>query len=314
MRMRLLALTALYPGCTGQLVDEGTGDEHGTADLVAPSDDPLADDSIAKDADAVPIGGRMLVLKDLRLRKGPSTSYDVIVTMRRGQHAETIERTLPEDGWWKLDYDGKTGWASAAFLVYVAPDADRVQLGIDHPNAIFKRQVYHPTWNPTGPSTSGNCAPASLAMAARVLGKEPAWLTVEQSIDRIRDLMDKPSDSGGATRAMVQLGADRLDLKWIDMPDGDLDDQLDAGRIVVLEGMPGDDGTTTPTRYQRAFIDAGYSYTFDGRHSICVLGRSDDGGYVVADPLSKVGTITLTTTQIRDFYVRWGGTGTAVWR
>jgi hypothetical protein len=311
--MRRFLLALLVSACSGELLDEGTGDENGTGDLSPPAEDPVADDGAAAHPAAVPVGADMLVLEDLRLRDGPGAEHAILHVMPRGALAVTVGSMWSADGWWNLEHDGETGWANAAYLAYVSADADPVAVGVRHPNAIFKRQVRHPVWNPTGPLTSGNCAPASLAMAARVLGAEPQGLTVEQSIDRVRVLMDKPSDSGGATRAQVQRGAERLGLSYLDMPDGDLDDQLDLGRVVVLEGMPGNASTATPTRYQRAFVDAGYAYTFDGRHSICVLGRSAGGGYVVADPLSKVGAITLTTAEMRDFSARWGGTGTALW-
>lgn len=55
-------------------------------------------------------------------------------------------------------------------------------------------------------------------------------------------------------------------------------------------------------------------YTFDGRHSVAVFGRdAATGGYVVADPISEVGVVVLTGPELKDFFVRWGGTGNAVW-
>jgi hypothetical protein len=197
-----------------------------------------------------------------------------------------------------------------------APNAptDWVGIAVAKPNQFFKRQVRHPIWNPTGPLTSGNCAPASLAMIAKAFGKEPAGLTIEQSIDRVRVMMNKPSDSGGASLSQVRLGVTKLGLHYRAMPEGDLDVELAKKRMVVLTGYPGLDGTSTASAYQAAFRSAGYDYTFDANHSIAVFGKTASGRYVVGDPLSKIGAITLTATQMRDFWKRWGGEGTSIWR
>jgi hypothetical protein len=189
-----------------------------------------------------------------------------------------------------------------------------VGTALKSPNKFFKRQVRHPKWNPTGPLFSGNCAPTSLAMAAKIFHREPAGLTIEQSIDRVRVMMNKPSDSGGASSAQVRLGAQRLGLKLRAMPKGDLDEELAKKHVVVLMGYPGLDGTSSPSAYQKAFRTAGYYYTFDGFHSIAVFGKTATGKYVVADPLSKIGVITMTRAQMSDYWKRWGGSGTAVWR
>lgn len=189
-----------------------------------------------------------------------------------------------------------------------------VATALASPNEFFKRQVRHTKWNPTGPLFSGNCAPTSLAMAAKVFAKEPAGLSIEQSIDRVRVMMNKPSDSGGATSAQVRLGAQRLGLQYRAMSKGELDSELAKKRVVVLTGYPGLDGTSSPSVYQSAFRAAGYDYTFDTNHSIAVFGKTATGKYVVADPLSKVGVITMTAVQMRDYWARWGGSGTSVWR
>jgi hypothetical protein len=34
---------------------------------------------------------------------------------------------------------------------------------------------------------------------------------------------------------------------------------------------------------------------------------------VTSATVSKVGAISLSSTEIHDFWARWGGTGTAVW-
>lgn len=149
----------------------------------------------------------------------------------------------------------------------------------------------------------------TLALVAAV-----AVAAFEQSIERVRNLMDKTSNSGGATAAQVRLGAARLGLHYRAMPSGALDVELAQKHMVVLAGYPGLDGTTAASLYQGAFRAAGYAYTWTGRHSIAVFGKTATGRYVVGDPLSKIGAITLTIAQMHDYWARWGGEGTAVWR
>jgi hypothetical protein len=99
------------------------------------------------------------------------------------------------------------------------------------------------------------------------------------------------------------------------MPKGELAAELDKGRMVVLIGAPGNaNSPTSVTAYQRAFINAGYKYTFDGAHSILVMARMPSGKYLVADPLSKIGSLEISAVAMKDFYARWGGSGTSVWR
>jgi len=97
-----------------------------------------------------------------------------------------------------------------------------------------------------------------------------------------------------------------------------IDQQLAAKRVVVLEGQPGiaNAGATTYQKaFNRAYAAAGLSssYTFDGRHSIPVLGKDSAGKYVVGDPISEVGMVALTGAELKDFFARWGDSGNAVW-
>jgi hypothetical protein len=72
--------------------------------------------------------------------------------------------------------------------------------------------------------------------------------------------------------------------------------------MVVLTGRP-------VGAYRTAFSH--YS-NFTGLHSILVIGKNSHG-YVVNDPLSRTGSVTLTRHQLADYMAGHGG-GTAVWR
>ena len=58
-----------------------------------------------------------------------------------------------------------------------------------------------------------------------------------------------------------------------------------------------------------------YTYGDDPReyHSILVVSRLANGKYLVADPLSEVGMVTMNRATLKSYFSRWGGTGNVVW-
>lgn len=259
-------------------------------------------------------------------------------TIPRGKRV-TLVQVAPENGYLKVRYDGVNGWVKASKLVWRDPSLSRVEFALQPAarNAFFKHQILRSKWNKDGPLRSGNCAPTSLAMAANVLGKESAAHSVEQSIHRVRRLYDGGlHEREGTTRGEIHEAASELGLQVRGLttdlaPSAALErlnNQLAAGRLVVLQGQPGK-ANAGPTDYERAFtrayqaaIDNGASlphstYNFDGRHSILVLGRDGNGKYVVGDPISEVGFVAITASEMKDFMTRFTGqrgTGNAVWR
>lgn len=247
----------------------------------------------------------------------------------------TLLDTTSKSGFWNVRYEGKSGWVSTHKLVFVSTQVPRIEFAarIDVRNAFFKHQIHRTAWNKDGPLHSGNCAPTSLAMAIAAFGKEPAGLSVEESIHRVRAVYDPGlNESQGSSRADIANAATKLGMKVTGLntilaPDAALkriDTQLAAGRAVVLEGEPGDPNTTKPSIYEAA-MTAAYSvaiqngmslyhstYNFDGYHAIVILGKDASGRYVVGDPLSEVGFVPLTAAPMKDFFTRWGGTGNAV--
>lgn len=241
----------------------------------------------------------------------------------------------PKSGFFHVRYDAKTGWISTHKLAAVDTQVTRLEFAArpEVRNAFFKHQIHRNQWNKDGPLHSGNCAPTSLAMAIDVMGKEPAGLSVEQSIHRVRAVYDSGlHESDGTSRANIAAAATKLGMKVVGLdtllsPDGALKrlgDQLALGRVVVLEGQPGNPNTASPSTYEAAF-NAAYAaaikngqwlyhstYNFDGYHAIVVIDKDQAGHYVVGDPLSEVGFVPLTATQMKDFFTRWGGTGNAV--
>lgn len=290
-------------------------------------------------------GARVLVLAYANFRAAPSSSASLITAaepeggvtdsshgdMPRGQLAPGQRVTLvtgtKTSGFYEVRYDGRRGWITASALAPI--DASRhpvsFALGASVRNAFFKHQLRRARWNKDGPWSSGTCAPTSLAMAVQVLGQEPAGLSIEQSIHRARQAYGTSSDSVGTNRAQIATGARALGLtvRTLDTRLSvasmltRLDQHLAAKRVVVLEGQPGIENagaTAYQQAFNRAYATAGLSnrYTFDGRHSIFLLGKDSAGRYVAGDPLSEVGMVALSAAELKDFFARWGGTGNAL--
>jgi hypothetical protein len=237
-----------------------------------------------------------------------------------------LQSATKSNGFWKVKYDGATGYIAANRVAALNPAWHPVSVALAYRNAFFKHQLHRTAWNKDGPYSSGTCAPTSLAMAARIFGKEPSGLSIEESIHRSRKSYGVSSDAVGTNRYQIRTGALNLGLSvathsTVASPSAMLtriDGQLAKKRVFVLEGQSGD--SSSASRYQAAFnrkySAAGVTrrYTFDGRHSIAVFGRdAATGGYVVADPISEVGVVVLTGPELKDFFTRWGGTGNSVW-
>lgn len=237
-----------------------------------------------------------------------------------------LQSGAQSNGHWKVKYDGQVGWILATRVAAIDPAAHPVAVALRYRNAFFKHQLHRPSWNKDGPYSSGTCAPTSLAMGARIFGKEPMGLSIEQSIHRSRNSYGVSTDSVGTNRYQIRTGALNLGLSvatfgTVASPGAMLsriDGQLAKKRVFVLEGQSGDSSTASvyQAAFNRKYAAAGVTrrYTFDGKHSIAVFGRdAATGGYVVADPISEVGVVVLTAAELKDFITRWGGTGNAVW-
>jgi len=69
---------------------------------------------------SVPIGSEMATTADLNFRNGPSTSYAVLRVLASGTHVVTVERTTPQNGFYKVKHNGTVGWAYGAYLQIVS--------------------------------------------------------------------------------------------------------------------------------------------------------------------------------------------------
>lgn len=180
-------------------------------------------------------------------------------------------------------------------------------------NESFKLQYYNATWNPTGPNGSANCGPASLAMCLSAVGLEPGGLTVEQSIDHARALMNPGAAGTETVNGVPILNTDGAYSNFDQIAEGirqaggtpefgngwaALDQALAEGKPVVLNG----------------YLDDSWRAQFPGRvgsgdvgHLNAVLGKTPDGLYIVADPMHEGGTVAMTREQLSVFFDSTGG-------
>lgn len=179
-------------------------------------------------------------------------------------------------------------------------------------NAFFVTQFYTPEWNPNGPSGSTNCGPASLAMLMNVMGSMPSGLDAEQQIDHARALM-YPNDAGVTTITVdgveVEILNEDHDLSGLgaieeginaaggvgvqDSGWENLDAMLDQGSPVVLYG----------------YLDDAWRENFPSRvgsgdiaHFNAVVGRTEDGKYIVMDPMHTGGAVEMSAEELAEFF------------
>lgn len=302
----------------------------------APGDEPPTE---------LQIGDRLLTLSYAALRKQPdSQAQTVDVHMNGGAHGGHPPGTVPpgqkvrllesapSNGFFRVRYDGREGWIHRNKLVAVDTTVAPVKFArrADVRNAFFMHQLQRGRWNKDGPSSSANCAPTSLAMAAKIFGHATPARTIEQGIHEARRQYDPAPlcESCGTSRSDIRQAALQLGMQVRTLnPGGDVEwrmDRIDAAlankHVVVLEGWAGAKYRQRMTAAYRASSNEwvqGRVYTYGDEseeyHSILVVSRLADGKYLVADPLSEVGMVTMGRATLKSFFDRWGGTGNVVW-
>lgn len=243
-------------------------------------------------------------------------------TIPPGQ-AVTVLDAPRTGGYYLVRYKGVDGWVHRnklqAWDRTIHPLKFAQQAAVR--DAFFMHQIRRSAWNKDGPSSSGNCAPTSLAMAAKIFGKAGVGKTVEQTIHQARDSYGAVSNENqGTFRYQIVRGAQKLGLDVKELGTNlsvadeldRIDNHLARNRAIVLEGQP---GSAYRGRMTEAFKAGGSSrsYTFSGTHSILVVAKFDSGKYLIADPISEVGMVTMARSELKSFIATWGGTGTVVW-
>ncbi|HYI00008.1 LysM peptidoglycan-binding domain-containing protein [Hyalangium sp.] len=202
--------------------------------------------------------------------------------------------------------------------------------GVMSPEEAFICQFTEGTYNPTGPSHSTNCGPASLAMGMAYTGRMPPGLSKEQQVDYARALMspgreaeftyvtdangqqvpqlDRDSEYTGGTMVADGVraagGNPIYGETW-----GDLDAQLEAGHPVMAGGWVSDeggDGLAWKQQFPGGVGPGAYGTGTTG-HLISILGKTADGKYIVADPLYARGPVEMTKEQLALYFSQTGG-------
>lgn len=184
---------------------------------------------------------------------------------------------------------------------------------LSNPNQYFFSQFRNDTYNPTGPARSNNCGPASLAMAAKAFDKDGDVANIEQQIDRARLAMTgRTNDKELTSLTQIAGGAKKLGLSTGSVSDlSTLNSALDSDKQVVLFGNPAG-------AYGNRLSAGQYSH-YNGLHFVLVAEKIKDNAgktsYIVNDPLSRKGSITVSETELNRYMRRdnAGRTGIAVW-
>ncbi len=147
-----------------------------------------------------------------------------------------------------------------------------------------------------------DCGPTSTAMALSSLGlmDHPSPENAEATIDAVRDAAlgydSKKSQEmgfGPLQKAVAQYGGQTQMLSGID----GIDQAIGRGNPVIIGGDPWKAWGSE----QRA--NGNYLNSRDpGGHFVSVLGKTQDGKYIIGDPLVKNGTIAVTKEQLQTFF------------
>jgi peptidoglycan hydrolase-like protein with peptidoglycan-binding domain len=183
--------------------------------------------------------------------------------------------------------------------------ADREARGI---NTVKEANQFMVTqWGPNRFNNAGakygyqDCAPTSAVMAASAVGaiKDPTPAGASRAIDRMRDLQrgrnTHYSDSTSPdelVRGLRKSGANVKEVHGF----AAIDRALKEGNTLVANGKPW-------VAWGRRLQSQGkYLNRSDpGHHSVAVLGRTNKGKYLVADPLNKNGVMAVSRQALSRF-------------
>ncbi|HEY3451690.1 MAG TPA: SH3 domain-containing protein [Myxococcales bacterium] len=168
-RSLVLASMLALVGCGGSAVVESIGLD-GADDTVTNTNEL---------ASSVPVGSTLKATTSVNMRSGPSTNYKVLLVVPEGAKVTTVETTSPNSGFYKVKYNGTTGWSHGAYYTLVAsggtttppPSASTsardAAIGRAKSAVGFSYWWGHARFLPAGPtsgtagSCSGNCPSCS---------------------------------------------------------------------------------------------------------------------------------------------------------
>lgn len=217
----------------------------------------------------------------------------------QGGGAPASTTTMQGDGTQPAYYRGARG-----------PTPTSVESGNQHHITQFTNADF----NPNGPAGSKNCGPASLAIAMSAAGAMPEGLDPEQKVDFARALMYGATYTPGGDIPMVDADQQTTSIDQIvagannaGLPAESaggfeaLDAALESGKTVVaygnISGAWRDQfaGVQVPGAAEVRYGSGG------GGHFIAITGKTEDGRYIVSDPMFTGGAVAMTAEQLQAF-------------
>lgn len=223
---------------------------------------------------------------NLNMRTGPGTGYGILATIPSGMR---VQSSGMSGGWYKVIYNGNTGWVSGSYVVALSGYSEKV-LTIPYVNQ------YAPVYAPMG------CEGASLLMALQYKGYTGAGL--KAFLDQIPKTARNPFQGFASTPYQVITGnppifqsifpapltaygktysANVSDISGSDT--NQLKAEIDKGNAVVVYVTTRDYETPKWLVYDMG--EAGSVNIVDNMHVMVLTGYNSDGEYHVTDPASS---------------------------
>ena len=183
------------------------------------------------------------------------------------------------------------------------------------PQDAFILQFTHEKWNPTGPNSSTNCGPASLAMSMAYTGHMPPGLSKEQQVDHARALMH-PELAGTGAFTMVK-DANGQNVPTLSRDQEKTSGNMESNGISAAGGTPSfgrgweelDRALEKGPVLGNGYLGPAWREQFPERvgrgdvgHVNAILGKTQEGKYIVADPMHTGGPVEMTREQLSKFF------------
>jgi hypothetical protein len=191
------------------------------------------------------------------------------------------------------------------------------------PQDAFILQFTHERWNPTGPNSSTNCGPASLAMSMAYTGHMPPGLSKEQQVDHARALMH-PELAGTGAFTLVK-DANGRDVPTLSRDQEKTSGNMETNGIAAAGGTPSfgrgweelDRALEKGPVLGNGYLGPEWRKQFPERvgrgdigHVNAILGKTAEGKYIVADPMHTGGPVEMTREQLSKFFPNSNGVPT----
>lgn len=201
------------------------------------------------------------------------------------------------------DDDDYPEWNDVQSPVPVQPTPAPWPVLPSDPNQYFMSQMFDSKWNPSAPTWTQNCGPASLAMVLKAYNILPPLLSgfgnPQDLIHKVRRaMMGTEDDFQLSSLEDIERGASACGIQY-ERTYG-LDEvrtAVQSGHLVILAG--------NPVAYNQRFTSSQYS-GFDGGHFVLVTKMTSTQAYL-NDPLSRMGNITVALSELERYmaYKSW---------